>query len=572
VTSSVCRTAAAGEFEQASKALVGLLEKDTGWTDQDVDAAAAILDNVAYWILYLESNHQHLQFEDLETWRKHFFEDPATLAGLRRRLASAAVAGQTALLRDRLLRRAELVLSPEHTRLQADLGLAYERLGALAADSEQRQAALAERLGFDLRGNRSAVVAYAGLRRVASAPQRARVQRAFATARDETLDEACDVLDRIAVLHREVAAQKGAATPLQASLDGSGVTEGVATAFLDDYLRVALTDTGELTTEISDALGEAMPLPLGAHAGRYLTYLAGGRSTPHLPLQGCLAMAFELASRLFGVTCSLAPVKPDETVLVVEATREGGLLGRIQIDLQGGVRSSSTPNLTLSAHELPLDEGGVSIPVAMISCRFSSRGRDAVLNLQNVHSLMHEFGHAVNHVLLTHRTGSPSGLDHLPIERIELMSMWFERWAFSEDLADRCALSAPERADFAFAVRAKGVEYRLSQLERGALAGVDMLVNGSSALPPGLCHFPTCRLAKLQAGRLESTKTLTFTARHDRAGSDDVGALLPPRSRVVGALSARSLPGLSRGRVKMRRSRCRLIQPQSESSRGGSRS
>mgnify|MGYP001181002154 CR=1 FL=1 len=482
----------AGHFERSREALVGLLEKDTGWTDQDVDATASILDNVAYWILYLESNHQHIQFDDLQTWRGYFFEDQTTLSRLRRRLVSAAVNGRTAVLRDRLLRRAELALSPEYSRLQHELSLAYERLGALTAQAEERQSALAQRLGFDSRGSRPAVVAYMGLRRVASAQRRAQVHQAFVAARDETLAEACGVVDRIAVLHRGLATLKGVDTPLQASLAGSSVAEDVAAAFIDDYLRVALTDTGELTAEISEALGETVSPPLDAHFGRYLAHLAGGRSTIYLPFQGCITMASDVASRLFGVTCSTLSVEQNETVLVVVADREGRELGRIQINLQGGARSSLTPNLTISAHDLPLEEAGISVPIAMISCRFSGRGRARVLNLQNVHSLLHEFGHAVNHVLLTHRVGSPSGLDHLPIERVELMSMWFERWAFSEDLADHCALSSPKRADFALAVKVKGLEYRLSQLERGALAGVDLLVNGSSSLPVRIAHEQLC--------------------------------------------------------------------------------
>jgi oligopeptidase A len=178
--------------------------------------------------------------------------------------------------------------------------------------------------------------------------------------------------------------------------------------------------------------------------------------------------------------------------VLVAVRQQGRLLGRIQINLQGGARSPSTPNLTVSARELPVDDAAAGIPVAMISCRFSTRGTTGLLNLQNAHSLLHEFGHAINHVQLSHRAGSSSGLDNLPVERLELMSMWFERWVFSEDIADRCALSEKERGDLAFAVQAKSVEYRLSHVERGLLAGVDLLMHGDAALDVHAAYVQLC--------------------------------------------------------------------------------
>jgi oligopeptidase A len=469
------------QFIAARKELDGLLEQKTDWEDRQVDLAAAILDNVAYWLLYLESNYQHLEFDDLELWRGRFFEDPDLLAALHCRLTSATVTAENALLRDRLLRRVELALSSEHVRLQAELGRVYEQLGALAAQSEQRQVALASKLGFDARGSRPLLVVYSGLRFVASAQRRARIHQAFVTTRDLTLSDACEVTGRIAGLQRALAEHKGFSTPLAASLEGSTVDQRTALAFLDDYLKIALDDTRDLTAEISDALGEVVTPPLAPHAGRYLAHLARGRSTPGLSLQGCLDLAFDVASRIFGVACAVTPAPHDSTVLVA-VRQQGRLLGRIQINLQGGARSPSTPNLTVSARELPVDDAAAGIPVAMISCRFSTRGTTGLLNLQNAHSLLHEFGHAINHVQLSHRAGSSSGLDNLPVERLELMSMWFERWVFSEDIADRCALSEKERGDLAFAVQAKSVEYRLSHVERSLLAGVDLLMHGDAAL------------------------------------------------------------------------------------------
>jgi oligopeptidase A len=489
--SSATATRTHENFVAAYRELNLLLETPTDWTEREVCLAARILDNVAYWMLYLESNYQHETFAHLELWRERFFVSSDVLLPLTDRLMSATVAGQDALLRDRLLKQSRLALSADFVRQRAALEREYERLGVIAGQSEERQAALASRLGFNADGARTALVVYSALRSVPSAQRRSRINQAFLAVRDQTLGEACEAADRIVAVQRDIAALKGSRTPLDASLDGSTIDEQAAYGFINDYLGAALNDTIELADQMSLELGEPLTLPLAAHAGRLLHQAAKGRSTPGIPLEGCLGLAFDVAGRVFGVVCSMTPTQRSDVIRVL-VSREGQNLGQIQINQQAAVRSGATPNQTIGARLLPANDSDAGGPVAMISCRFSKRDSTNVLNLQNAHSLLHEFGHAINHVLLDSPAGSPSGLDHLPVERLELLSMWFERWVFSDELAPRCALSDSAREDLAFAIWAKAVEYRLSQVERGALAGVDLLMHGEAALGVRTAYEDLC--------------------------------------------------------------------------------
>lgn len=478
-----------GQFLRAYDELQRMMNRSK-WSDREIDLVATLLDNVSYWLLYVASNYQHFEFDDLELWRGRFFEDPILLLALDNRLATASVSGEKMRVRDGLMRRAELAMSPEYLGLQADLGREYEQLASLAAQADQRQVTLAARLGFDVSTGRAKLGIYSGLRAVASAQRRSRIHLALAAARDQTLGDVCDLADRIAAHQRKVVELKGFTTPLEGSLEESSLDEWAARDFVDDFLTAALKDTSDLAAEISDALGEGVAPPLTAHAGRYLAQIARGRSTPGIPLQSCLDLAFDLARQIFGVACSVSQPLED-TALTLVIAQEERPLGRIQINLLGGTRSPTNSNTTVPGRTLQSPTGRPA-PIAMISCRFSTRGTTRVLNLQNAHSLLHEFGHALNHVLLDQRVGSSSGLDHLPAERLELMSMWFERWTFSEDLANRCSLSDLERGDLAFAVQAKAIEYRLSNVERGAIAGIDMLINGYSALGVGEAYQQLC--------------------------------------------------------------------------------
>lgn len=103
--------------------------------------------------------------------------------------------------------------------------------------------------------------------------------------------------------------------------------------------------------------------------------------------------------------------------------------------------------------------------------------REGRITFQEVQTLFHEFGHALHHVLVRKRMPSASGLDYLPADRLEHVSMWFEQWAHHPDLA-RHVCRTPQEAD---ALRRCSIlarlEHRAGLTETAALAALDFEIH-----------------------------------------------------------------------------------------------
>lgn len=112
----------------------------------------------------------------------------------------------------------------------------------------------------------------------------------------------------------------------------------------------------------------------------------------------------------------------------------------------------------------------VQRPVAYVSCRFRA-GPEGRISFQNAYTLLHEIGHAVNHLLIRGRVPFGAGLEYLPLERRECLSMWFEKWALHPEFAG--AVAPRTAAAVAARARLKRVEHRRTQLERTVAARLD---------------------------------------------------------------------------------------------------
>jgi oligopeptidase A len=451
---------------------------DAELTEDGFVELAAIYDNVSYIFLYLESNDAHINYRKLLPWRDRFYADRDLTTRFRDalvplRCTDADVERARRAYIDQLSARIETTGVAED-RSMADL---QEQAKAVIASVDNEHRALLGRLGVPTSG-RAWPVFYKLLSATENPLTRSKLTRAWVGVRDRNQGELVRIIDRMVETRRRVSAERGYSSVLAGTLTRCEVDEAVAANFLDGYLARALVSHVRLEDEIRKTLC----IPNGSvedHFGRYVSDIARGRKVPLLRLDECLEFIFEVGRRTLGL--ELFPGAPTSPyVKTFDVALDGRSLGKINFDLWDHDAKPRSANTTRGIRNRTEAATVVQRPVAYVSCRFQ-QARDGTqrVNFQNVHSLFHEFGHAVNHLLIQRRMPNQSGLEFLPLERLENLSMWFEKWVYHRDLENKLTLDSGERDGLSLARRVKMLEYRRTHLERGITAALDLAVHGS---------------------------------------------------------------------------------------------
>ncbi|GAB2616490.1 hypothetical protein GCM10027168_56140 [Streptomyces capparidis] len=459
--------------------LRALLDLDDLGEDAFVEICA-IYNNVAYLFLYLESNEAHINYKRLLPWRDAFHRDAELDAALLDRLLTLRCVhpeveeARTAYIAHL---RARLAAGPGHE----DDGL-HERLLAEAKDIldgiRQDGALLLRRMGSTSRAANPYAAFYKLASSTNSAATRVKLGRVWRATRDHRLGDLIAVVDRMVDARRRESREQGADSVLAVTLRRCRVSEEAAWRLVEQYLIGSLEHQQRLDSEVLAATGA--PDHAMDHFGHYVRGLQAGREVPLLPVEGCLSFIRHVALRLFGLTLTEAPARSNAQVRVFDVALDGRLIGQVHLDLWETGPRRRTANTTKGIRNRTEWRGIVQRPVAYVSCRFrrAADGSDRI-TFQNVHSLFHEFGHAVNHLLIRKRLPTQSGLEYLPLERLEDLSMWFEKWVYHPQLADHLDLSPAERDGLELCRDVKRLEYRRSHLDRAVTAALDFRLHSS---------------------------------------------------------------------------------------------
>ena len=448
--------------------LLGILDRPPLTQDGLVEITA-IYNNVAYVFLYLEANEEHVDFSRLRPWRDAFDKDPLLdgriLAALHDLRCADAEAEES---RQAYVAQLTGKLAGGDTATEAAIDRLVEQAKSVLGDIEQAQDRILDRLGVDGSGNPQAVF-YRLLSTTGSTASREKLARAWTAERDRRQDDLIDLVDRMAEVRRRRTGP--GRTVMDETMAKCRITEDEVEAFLGRYLARALTAHVALEAEVRAATGvDRRPLD---SFPRYLRTVSGGTPPPLFDLDDCLDHAFEVARAVFGLTMRRAGDGHGD-VLLVEVRRGDEQVGTINLDLWDADAKTVRANHTKGLRNRTDWAGIVQRPVAYVSCRFR-RGRDgsSLLTFQNVHGLFHEFGHAVNHLLIRKRISNRSGLEYLPLERLEYLSMWFEKWVYHPDFGSRLTSSDVDPTRLAQARWLKMAEVRRTFLERAVTAALD---------------------------------------------------------------------------------------------------
>ncbi len=291
-------------------------------------------------------------------------------------------------------------------------------------------------------------------------------------------DALVDVIDRVIAEQRRQSSFSGHDTALGQTLEKCGVAETTIESFLERYLTRTLDSYDTLSAEVQEATG-ATTAPMD-HFGAYMRTVAGDAPLPQFDLNECLDFIFAVARSTFGLVVRRVSGTNDHvlTAGVWDGTEE---IGQIHFDLWDTDRKTLKANTTTGIRNRTDWSGLVQRPVAYVSCRFR-KAQDGIhrITFQNVHSLFHEFGHAINHLCIRKRIPNQSGLEYLPLERIENLSMWFEKWVFHAEFARHLALTPADRAGLEQCQRIKKLEYRRTYVDRAVTAALDFDIHRRS--------------------------------------------------------------------------------------------
>lgn len=400
-----------------------------------------VLANMAHLFVYLDGNRGHVNDSHLTPYWNALEADIEKLSSALSDPWDAAL-------------RAYFVALAGKREEEALLCCMSGVRGQLAAS----RTALLSRLGVSISGGPEATFARL-IGHLDSAESRTKLAKAWDRLSDNHLPELAAATDRVIGARWSRARAAGHDSPLAFTLLGSRLDEHAAGEYLVDYLVSAADAYRTLEAEVGKATGCSED-PMN-HFATYLNGIASGQPRPLIPLSACVDTAVEVIETVFGHRVVL---KDETDTVVLSLWSPQRLSGVIQVDCVPAVGARD-----------PVMAAGIPIGRALARCRNTGEGR--VLSFEAARSLMHEFGHAVNHVLLNPRRADLTGVRYLPAERLENLSAWFEKWVSHPRFAMR--VPEQERSRLPLAARIKSTEFLATQLQRAVVAMLDFRLHRS---------------------------------------------------------------------------------------------
>ena len=115
--------------------------------------------------------------------------------------------------------------------------------------------------------------------------------------------------------------------------------------------------------------------------------------------------------------------------------------GKLYIDLYARPNKKGGAWMSSFCSRHKNDDNSIQFPVAYIICNFNkpSGKEPSLFNHDEVHTLFHEFGHALQHLLTTVDYDPVSGLNGIPNDAIEIASQFMENWCWEKSFLNKIA-------------------------------------------------------------------------------------------------------------------------------------
>ena len=165
---------------------------------------------------------------------------------------------------------------------------------------------------------------------------------------------------------------------------------------------------------------------------------------PYFPEYQVLNGLFTIIKRLYGMTIMSVPNAdtwhPDARCYVI-TDESGELRSFVYIDLYARSNKRGGAWMDDCRVRRQKQNGEMQAPIAFVNCNFSGPAKDrpALFTHDEVITLFHEFGHALQHMLTKVDYADVSGINGIPWDAVELASQFFENWAWEHEAVNLIA-------------------------------------------------------------------------------------------------------------------------------------
>ncbi len=286
---------------------------------------------------------------------------------------------------------------------------------------------------------------------------REKLHRAYVTRASAGEHDNRPLVDRILALRREKAGLLGFATYAELSLASKMAgSVGAVDRLLDDLRLAALPAAHR---DLADIQALAAATPGGGADGPLMPWdttfwaerLREARFQfnsedlrPYFPFPRVLDGLFSLARDLFGIRVEPADVStpvwhPDVRVYRVQDA-DGRPLATFYLDPYS--RPETKRGGAWMDPFAPRDrrpDGHLDLPVVFLVCNqmLPAGGRPALMNFDEVETLFHEFGHALQHMLTIVDDAEAAGIGNIEWDAVELASQFMENWCYHRETIGR---------------------------------------------------------------------------------------------------------------------------------------
>jgi hypothetical protein len=442
---------------------VSILSRQQRFDPSDMERLVDLYNQAIYLFTYIEGNAKYVETGEWSAVKSALLDDfdlrnrlAHHVQGLIERAGTAARQWKGAI--------DWFVQAPQEMQAAAEARQAIRAIEDVLTRIDCDRDDLLARLGLCRGGSRGPDPLAIALRNIHDREIRSkfllawcRVGEAHAGMLAESVDHAVELRWR----HAKIAGDQSVAGRGFSRCDVSAET---VHAFLDAYADHALHERQEFLSRFDNA--DMCDDRIRASCPRS-SKIGDSERSVNLELGALLAFAAETAFRVFGIRLS-AKRGSSGTVCSLDVSRGAETLGTLALDRA----HAGASGLVLGS------EGEPTIPKcprARILCLLDPRdGTGEFVSLEASRQILHAMGHALIYLAAPLRAPSASGLDVLPLERLEGLSHWFEELMNSDVFADFVVTSSLQKAALKAFCEERKDRLRNTRLEQAVVAMVDL--------------------------------------------------------------------------------------------------
>lgn len=457
-------------MQQLDVELSGLLAAVTVLSCQDrfdladLERVTRLYNQAAYLFTYIEGNANYVDPGMSLTIKAALLDD----LELRGRLASRVrgLMGERGPVPRRWTEAVGWFLKPpEQVRAEAETRAAMGEVERVLRRIDRDRAALLARLG--LGGGPDALMAVP--RSVTGPATRSKLLLAWHRVGETHADALAEAMDRLVDQRWRYVTALGYRSVAERGFASCGVSAETVRGFLTAYTGHALRERRVFLSRfegpeaLDDKVRAFCLLARSPDSGRI-----GGPTA--VDLGALLEFIADTVRRAFGITFSVLPGGVG-SIESLDVTRGTDALGTLVLDR---AVAGTSARVFRFGGDPALPEG----PRARVLClTHRLDGSGETVSFEGARQILHAMGHALVHLAATPRAPSVSGLDILPLERLEGLSHWLEESMADIKFEDSVAVT-PEQRDALKAFRqARDDRARNTRLEQVLVATVDLEIH-----------------------------------------------------------------------------------------------